>query len=105
MRITLLLMAILTFMLGGCDWKPQAGPPWAQKLLTEGPEGPPNFKLGWQDGCETGIATTGNHFQKFFYTFKQDSTLAQDPQYYTGWKNGWNYCQRYIFQYMKRDFF
>lgn len=104
MRILLILL-LSSLLISGCNWRPQAGPPWAQKMLKEGPEGPENFQLGWRDGCETGISTTGNHMHKFFYKFKQDSTLARDPIYYTGWKNGWSYCQRYIFQYLKREFF
>lgn len=105
-RYIVLVIILLFPILQGCDWRPRAGPPWAQKLLSQGPtNAPENFRQGWRDGCETGIATTGNHMQKFFYTFKQDSSLAQNPEYYTGWKNGWSYCQRYIFQYNKREFF
>jgi len=100
-RITLCLVLLTLPM--GCSWRPPVGPPWKQALLLEGPPGPPLFKEGWRAGCETGMAATANHLQKFFYRFKQDWELAQKPEYYAGWKVGWTYCQRYLFQYLKRD--
>jgi len=74
-----------------------------QKLLYEGPEGPPKFRQGWRDGCETGIAGSSNRLQRGFYKFKQDYKLAQDSTYYAGWKVAYNYCQRYVFQYLRRN--
>ena len=102
--VVLIVMGGTSIMLTACDWRPRAGPPWMQKLLFEGPEGPPKFQMGWRHGCETGIATTSNLMQKYYYRFTQDYRYAQDPVYYAGWKNGWSYCQRYIFQYNKRLF-
>ncbi len=106
--LSIILSAVFVLtLLTGCDWKPRVGSPFGgnQKMLFEGPPGPPNFKQGWKDGCETGISATANQYQKMFYKFKQDSALAQDPTYYTGWKTAFDYCQRYMFQYLKREFF
>lgn len=100
MRMALLMIVI---MLSFSACSPRVGPPWAQKMLKEGPPGPPLFQQGWQDGCETGMSASSNLLQKYYHSFKQDSTLARNPTYYTGWKNGWSYCQRYVFQYLKRD--
>ena len=33
----------------------------------------------------------------------QDSDLARDPTYYTGWKSAYTYCSRYVFQYLRRN--
>lgn len=99
----ILCLVLLSGVTEGCSFRPRVGPPWMHKMLTQGPPGPTNFQLGWRDGCETGIAASANTFQRQFYRFKQDSTLAQDPTYYTGWRNAFNYCQRYVFQYLRRN--
>ncbi len=103
LKRTIILILALSF-LPGCDARVRTGPPWMQTLLTEGPPGPALFKQGWQDGCETGISATSNHFQKMFYDFKQDSKLARDQKYYLGWKLAFDYCQRYIFIYQYTAF-
>ena len=97
--ITLLIVGLLT----ACGYRPMVGPPWMQDMLTESPDGPPRFKLGWRDGCETGISATSNALQKHFYSFKQDYQLARDREYYTAWKLAYTQCQRYVFQYLRRD--
>lgn len=99
------LCAILTIMLlaSACSYKPRVGAPWMQKLMTQGPEGPALFKAGWRDGCETGLSSSANAFQRHFYTFKQDAKLAGNNEYYTGWKSAYLYCQRYVFQYLRRN--
>ncbi len=84
-------------------YKPRVGSPWMQDMLTQGPEGPTNFRKGWRDGCETGISSTANRLQRKFYKFRQDYQLAQDPLYYKGWKAAYSYCNRYVFQYLRRN--
>lgn len=103
--LTCMIICLTLSSLMGCAraFRPQVGPSWSQDLLNETPPGPDNFRIGWKDGCETGISATSNHWQKFFYKFKQNYRLAQDNEYYTGWKTGYTYCQRYVFQYLKRD--
>lgn len=93
----------IIFLMQGCSFRPKVGSPWMQDLLNQGPEGSTLFKLGWRDGCQTGISATSNAFQRHFYTFTQDYQMAQDPEYYTGWKTAWTFCQRYAFQYLRRS--
>ncbi len=97
------VLFIVFTALSSCVGKPNVGPPWMQNMLTQGPEGPTNFRKGWRDGCETGFSATSNRFQRGFYQFRQDYALAQDPVYYTGWKTAFDYCQRYVFQYLRRN--
>lgn len=81
------------------------GAPWKQNEMLQGPaDAPPKFRKGWRDGCETAISANANSFQKFFYTFKQDSSLAQDPVYYSGWKTSWEYCMKYVFNYLDMEY-
>ncbi|MDB2550357.1 hypothetical protein N9X24_00645 [Rickettsiales bacterium] len=56
----------------------------------------PDFKLGWDHGCETGAATGSNTFYKMFYeSNKQDGwKLANSPTYGKAWKYGFWYCYR-----------
>jgi len=74
------------------------GPP----KRTDGKEYDPLYVDGWVDGCETGVSANTNAFYKSFNTFKQDSAKAQNEVYYKGWKDAFNYCGRYIYQYNRR---
>lgn len=88
-----------------CSWlKP--GPPW-QAWMYEGPPGdnstlPPLYLEGWKDGCHTGVHTNTAIIYKPFFGWKQDPIKAQNRVYYKGWKDAFDYCQRYIWQYEKR---
>lgn len=103
--INFILIFLVLFSVASCSYKPQVGPPWAQKLLKGAPEGPTEFKLGWKDGCQTGISVTANAFQRHFYTFVQNEELANKPDrvYYKAWKTAYTYCHRYVFQYLRRS--
>lgn len=100
-----LIISIMCFLVGGCsDFRPMVGPPWMQDMLKNGPEGGnTSFKLGWRHGCETGISATSNRLQRSFYKFKQDYRMLEDPSYYTAWKTAFDYCQRYVAQYLRRN--
>ncbi len=66
---------------------------------------PPLYVEGWKAGCETGISAQTNNYYKFQYKWKQDWELAQNVVYYKGWKDAFNYCQRYINQQTSRKLF
>lgn len=94
---------IMIMLLSGCG----AGPPWKTWMFEGPPPGQdytPLYVDGWKDGCETGVSATTNHFYKFQYDFKQDPIRAQNRVYYKGWKDAFDYCQRYIYQYERRSF-
>lgn len=101
----LLAIVMMTLVLAGCgEVRPMVGAPWKQKDLMDGPtDSPEKFRQGWRDGCETSIAANANHLQKFFYRFKQNSDLAQDAEYYAGWKTARDYCQKYVFNYLATE--
>lgn len=111
-----LIYIFLIFLLSGCvmqtskstfDFKKPGAP--TMKWMYDGP--PPRkdgkayeplYVEGWVDGCETGVSANTNAFYKFFNKFKQDSMKAQNEVYYKGWKDAFNYCGRYIYQYNRR---
>ena len=103
MKKIIILLPVIIFLTASCGFKPKVGAPWMQKMLTQGPEGSTKFRQGWRDGCETGISASSNRLQRSFYKFRQNYELSKDPQYYTGWKSAFNYCQRYVFQYLRRN--
>lgn len=70
----------------------------------EGVEPHPLYVKGWQDGCETGVSAVTNHYYKFFYKWRQDAELAQNKIYYQGWRDAWDFCNRYMFQYLSKRF-
>lgn len=85
-----------------------AVPPWQRWMMEGPPPGRPYTPLyveGWKAGCETGVSASANQWYKLQYDFKQDPILAQNRVYYKGWKDAFDYCQRYMYQYTKRGFF
>jgi len=95
-----LFAIIFIFLLASC--KPQVGAIWHQDLLTGSPKGPLMFRKGWKDGCDTGKSASGNHMQKFYYKFTQQHDLVSNEEYYSGWKVGWTFCNRYVFRMLQR---
>ena len=71
--------------------------PLAAPEISSAPDGPPAFRKGWRDGCETGTSASANVFYKQAYYFKRDYSIVQkDPDYNTGWGSGFWYCSRYF---------
>lgn len=78
---------------------------WMVKGPKPNKDGTPHDSMyvkGWQDGCHTGISAVSNAWYKFYYQFRQDWELAQNQVYYKGWKDSFNYCQRYLYQWQSR---
>ena len=87
-----LTIAIMAVALQACVVKPPTlpGPP---------ENAPPLFLKGWQDGCDTGLASHGSSSYRMYYSFTQDPDLILNPVYYKAWKDSENYCRTFIFQY------
>ena len=56
----------------------------------------PDFKQGWEDGCEVGMAGGANNFYRMFYkNNKLDGfKMTQSGDYANGWSNAFWYCYR-----------
>ncbi|MET0155123.1 MAG: hypothetical protein ABW189_03340 [Rickettsiales bacterium] len=66
--------------------------------------GPPDdapevYKLGWNDGCKTGMGTMVTGAYKAFYKFTVHSELYGDPMYYNVWKDAYTYCRQRAFKW------
>lgn len=57
----------------------------------ERPDGPPDYKLGWQDGCDTKLSTSPG-FYRLIYGFKKRPEMIGNNLYNQGWSNGYLYC-------------
>jgi hypothetical protein len=72
-------------LLGGC--RPTS------EMLYAAPEGPADYQLGWQDGCDSGNSAQGNYLYKAIYGFKKRPEMAENDGYKSGWNDGFTYCR------------
>jgi len=62
-------------------------------LNTVDPTGPPEYQLGWEDGCDSGLSAEGEWYYKVMYGFKKRPEMASNDQYKQGWNEGFTYCR------------
>lgn len=84
---------ILVMPLCSCTYF-HVNPSWAKNpdFPMESPPGPPEYRQGFMDGCESGYSGYANSFNKMFWTWKQDPKLAENQMYYRIWKDAYSYC-------------
>jgi hypothetical protein len=83
-RRSLLWLALAGALLTGCRPTP---------LYFVQPEGPAEYQLGWQDGCDTGLSAQGNYLYRFAFGFKKRPEMGENDQYKQGWNEGFTYCR------------
>ncbi len=57
------------------------------------PEGPAEYQLGWQDGCDSGLSAFSGLFYKMMYGYKKRPELGANDLYKQGWNEGFTYCR------------
>ncbi len=57
------------------------------------PSGPPEYQLGWQDGCDTGLSSEGSTLFKVLYGFKKRPEMGNNEMYKQAWNEGFTYCR------------
>lgn len=57
------------------------------------PSGPPEYQLGWEDGCDSGLSAEGGWSYKLTYGYKKRPEMAANDQYKQGWNEGFSYCR------------
>ena len=62
-------------------------------LYTIEPEGPAEYQLGWQDGCDSGMSAYSPLFYKLMYGFKKRPEMGANDLYKQGWNEGFTYCR------------
>ncbi len=79
-----LVISALALTLSGCK------PLW---LSFVDPPGPPEYKLGWEDGCDSGMSAEGGWADKMMHGFKKRPEMAANDQYKQAWNEGFTYCR------------
>lgn len=75
-------------------------PLWMQTVT---PSGPPEYRLGWEDGCDSGVsAEDAGPVYKMLLGFKKRPEMAGEDQYKAGWNEGFSYC-RFSYAATKSD--
>lgn len=97
-KTAVIVMALCVIAVTGCTGK--GGRLDLRKPATldlEPPPGPPEYRQGWSDGCESGMDAYAPQFQKLVRAFdlKQDPKLRNNPVYYRAWKDAFLYCAMY----------
>jgi hypothetical protein len=57
------------------------------------PEGPAEYQLGWEDGCDSGLSAGSPLFYKLMYGFKKRPEMGANDLYKQGWNEGFTYCR------------
>ena len=79
-------IAILAVLLATASCRPF----W---VMMVDPAGPPEYQLGWEDGCDSGLSAEGDWYYKVMYGFKKRPEMAANDQYKQGWNEGFTYCR------------
>lgn len=79
------VLVLVVLLISGC--KPLV-------LMYSQPDGPPEYRLGWQDGCDTGLSAgdTG-YLYRAIYGYKKRPEMAENKLYNSGWNEGFQYCR------------
>ncbi len=64
--------------------------------------GPPEFQMGYQDGCESALSAYGNTLMKTSYSLRKRPEYQYNNMYNQVWRDAWNYCYMWYFAYNYR---
>ena len=65
------------------------------------PEGSENFRMGWKDGCQSGMSAYGSLHYKSVYDYKYDESKIKNKEYYDAWRMGFRYCRWYTGEWIR----
>lgn len=82
MRCKMTLAGAALAVLAGCSTPTFTAPP-----------GPPAFRIGYTDGCDTGYAWAGS---PLYRRIERPVPPRTDEPYLTGWKDGFQRCRRHM---------
>ena len=62
-------------------------------LYLVNPSGPQEYRLGWEDGCDTGLSAEGGPLYKMVWGFKKRPEMSSNEMYKQAWNEGFTYCR------------
>ncbi len=62
-------------------------------LYMVGASGPPEYRLGWEDGCNTGLSAQGGPLYKAAFGFQKRPEMGSNELYKQAWNEGFTYCR------------
>lgn len=77
-------IVLMTLALGACR---------DLSLYAVGPSGPPEYRLGWEDGCDTGLSAQGGPLYKAAFGFSKRPEMGNNELYKQAWNEGFTYCR------------
>jgi hypothetical protein len=97
MKPWIVIHLLLLLLITSCD--PRLIRFFPNRPITEFDHGTasPDAVLGFNDGCEVGMAAGSNSFYKMFHRSNQVDgyKMVSSKDYKAGWGVGWWYCYRY----------
>lgn len=90
-------MVLCGLVVSSCvNGKLVVSPPSRWNVIQDAPPGPPGFKQGWKDGCETALSAGVNPFYIRSYKYQLHYAMAKsDPDYNIGRAEATWFCGRY----------
>jgi hypothetical protein len=61
-------------------------------MAMEVPDGPPEFKAGWHDGCQSGLGTKKSSNSSVYYANFGSGIYQHDPVYQRAWSSAFYTC-------------
>ncbi len=62
----------------------------------EVPDGPPEYKAGWHDGCSSALSSLGFRNARFYRQDFGSGIYHQDSLYQTAWSSAWFACSAQV---------
>lgn len=84
-------MVVISTMLFSCGYRPVFYPKIPQ-------DGTPLYKMGFKDGCDTGLTMFGNDAVRLMNKAEIKTEMMSNKTYANAWKLGNRYCQMYMSQ-------
>ena len=96
------IAVIMLILLGSCANNPFTNPKPAM-LENEIDYGPPEYRQGYSDGCNSALSAYGNSYMRTMQGgIHKDPRYTDLPMYNQAWKDAWNYCYMYIFVWRRQ---
>ena len=80
-------LVIIFFLLGACHFSMMPS-----TLELEIPDGPPEFRAGWHNGCHSALSMGSFNNARFHDLTVGSGIYQHDEVYQTAWSNGWFSC-------------